>query len=96
MKIKSSSQPGKGDLYFCNPTKITDPSNDKYFVYHSKLYIRWTLLCLDTLRTRKCLLYAGVHLIKGSSECKVLINEGKQGCPSILCPGAETCAQIPQ
>ena len=44
-----------------------------------------------------CLFYAGVHLIKGSSECKVLINEGKQGCPtSILCPGAETCAQIPQ
>ena len=30
-----------------------------------------------------CLLYAGVHLIKGSSESKVLINEGKQGCPSI-------------
>ena len=45
-----------------------------------------------------CLLvfYAGVHLIKGSSECKALINEGKQGCPSILCPGAETDAQIPQ
>ena len=43
-----------------------------------------------------CLFYAGVHLIKGSSECKVLINEGKQGCPSILCPGAETDAQIPQ
>ena len=30
-----------------------------------------------------CLLYAGVHLIKGSSESKVLINEGKHGCPSI-------------
>ena len=30
-----------------------------------------------------CLLYAGVHLINGSSESKVLINEGKQGCPSI-------------
>ena len=30
------------------------------------------------------LTYAGVHLIKGSSESKVLINEGKQGCPSIL------------
>ena len=31
-----------------------------------------------------CLLYAGVNLIKGSSESKVLIDEGKQGCPSIL------------
>ena len=30
-----------------------------------------------------CLLYAGVHLVKGSPESKVLINEGKQGCPSI-------------
>ena len=30
-----------------------------------------------------CLLYAGVLLIKGSSESKVLNNEGKQGCPSI-------------
>ena len=29
------------------------------------------------------LLYAEGHLIKGSSESKVLINEGKQGCPSI-------------
>ena len=45
-----------------------------------------------------CLLvfYVGDHLIKGSSECKVLINEGKQGCPSILYPGAETDAQIPR
>ena len=30
-----------------------------------------------------CLLCAGVHLIKGSFESKVLIDEGKQGCPSI-------------
>ena len=26
-----------------------------------------------------CLLYGGVHLIKGSSKSKVPINEGKQG-----------------
>ena len=26
--------------------------NDQYFVYHSKLYTRWTLLCLDNLRKR--------------------------------------------
>ena len=36
-----------------------------------------------------CLLYAGVHLIKGSSESKVLTNEGKQ----YLSPGAKTNAQ---
>ena len=30
-----------------------------------------------------CLLYAGIHLIKGSSQSKVLIDKGKQGCPSI-------------
>ena len=30
-KIESSSLPEKRDLYFYNPTKITDPSNDNYF-----------------------------------------------------------------
>ena len=28
---------------------------------------------------KTCLLYAGVHLIKGSSEYKVLIKEGNRG-----------------
>ena len=28
-------------------------------------------------------LYAVIHLIKGSSEYKVLINRGNMGCPSI-------------
>ena len=47
-KIDSISLPGIGPQYFYYPTKITDPSNDKHFVYHSKLYKRWTLLCLNT------------------------------------------------
>ena len=43
-----------------------------------------------------CSLYAGVHLIKGSSEYKVLINEGKHGVSYYLSPGAKTDAQIHQ
>ena len=42
-----------------------------------------TALFKNLVDKKICLLYAGVHLIKGSSESKVLINEGKQGCPSI-------------
>ena len=49
-----------------------------------------TILKVDTalfkhLADKKiCLLWAGVHLVKCSSESmKVLIDEGKQGCPSI-------------
>ena len=48
-----------------------------------------TILKVDTalfkyLADKKIrLLCAGVHLIKGSSETKVLIDEGKEGCPSI-------------
>ena len=67
-KIESISLPGKGPLYFYYPTKITVPSNDKDFAYHSKLYKRWTLLCLYLVDKKICSLYSGVHLIKGSSE----------------------------
>ena len=35
-KVERGSLPGKGDLYFYNPTKITDPSNGEYFVYHTQ------------------------------------------------------------
>ena len=43
----------KRGLYFSDPAKITDPSNDSY----SKLYMRWTLLCINTLRIRNYVQY---------------------------------------
>ena len=59
-KIESGSLPGKGDLYFYNPTKITDPRNDKYLVYHTQVDTAW----FEYLADKKiCLLYAEVHLI---------------------------------
>ena len=62
----------KRGLYFNDPAKITDPSNDNY----SKLYMRWTLLCINTLRIRNYVQYTkGVHLMEGSSEYNVLINK---------------------
>ena len=46
-------------------------------------YFQYTALFTYLVDKKISLLYAGVHLIKGSSESKVLINEGKHRCPCI-------------